>query len=281
MGANVVEKNPIQPLGQPAEIDVDNVTIVFDSKKGQVIAVDRASFQIRRGEFVCLLGPSGCGKSTILNGIAGFEIPYEGTIRLAGEIVSGPGPDRGMVFQQPFLFPWKSVRSNIMHGPRMRGKSAKEARGIADDLIEMIGLNRFADSLPSALSGGMQQRVAIARALANKPGLLLMDEPFGALDAQTRSVMQDNLLSVWSATKTTVVFVTHDIDEAIFLADRVIIMSAGPGRILADIDVDLPRPRSDDIVSMPRYVALKKEFLDHIRSESIKAFERQSNIPQK
>jgi NitT/TauT family transport system ATP-binding protein len=281
MGVNVIEKVPVRQFGQPAEIDVDNVTIVFDSKKGQVIAVDRASFQIERGEFVCLLGPSGCGKSTILNGIAGFESPYEGTIRLAGEIVSGPGPDRGMVFQQPFLFPWKSVRSNIMHGPRMRGKSAKEARGIADDLIEMIGLNRFADSLPSALSGGMQQRVAIARALANKPSLLLMDEPFGALDAQTRSVMQDNLLSVWSAMKTTVVFVTHDIDEAIFLADRVIIMSAGPGRILADIKVDLPRPRSDDIVSMPRYVALKKECLDHIRSESIKAFERQSNIPLK
>jgi NitT/TauT family transport system ATP-binding protein len=158
----------------------------------------------------------------------------------------------------------------------MRGGSSKEARRTADELIEMIGLNRFADALPSALSGGMQQRVAIARALANKPSLLLMDEPFGALDAQTRSVMQESLLSIWSAMKTTVVFVTHDIDEAIFLADRVIIMSAGPGRILADVEVDLPRPRSDDIISTPRYLALKKEFREHIRSESTKAFEGQS-----
>jgi NitT/TauT family transport system ATP-binding protein len=281
MSVSIVEKAPIEHPEQPVEIDVDNVTIVFDSPKGQVVAVDRASFQVRRGEFVCLLGPSGCGKSTILNAIAGFETPYEGAVRLAGEVVSGPGPDRGMVFQQPFLFPWKSVRSNIMHGPRMRGKSTGEARQIADQLIEMIGLNRFADTLPHALSGGMQQRVAIARALANKPGLLLMDEPFGALDAQTRTVMQENLLSLWSATNTTVVFVTHDIDEAIFLADRVIVMSAGPGRILADIRIDLPRPRSDDIVSKPRYMALKKECLDHIRSESIKAFERQSNIVKK
>jgi NitT/TauT family transport system ATP-binding protein len=281
MKVSIVEKAPMQPVEQPAEIDVDNVTIAFDSPKGQVVAVDRASFQVRRGEFVCLLGPSGCGKSTILNAIAGFEAPYEGAVRLAGEIVTGPGPNRGMVFQQPFLFPWKNVRSNIMHGPRMRGESPKEARAIADGLIEMIGLRRFADAFPYTLSGGMQQRVAIARALANKPSLLLMDEPFGALDAQTRIVMQENLLTLWSATQITVVFVTHDIDEAIFLADRVIIMSAGPGRILADIKVDLPRPRSERVVSQPGFVSLKKRCLDYIRTESFKAFEQQSLVSEK
>jgi NitT/TauT family transport system ATP-binding protein len=278
MNAIVAEKARMSPIEQPVEIDVDNVTIVFESPKGQVVAVDRASFQVRHGEFVCLLGPSGCGKSTLLNAIAGFELPYEGAVRLVGKIVSGPGPDRGMVFQQPFLFPWKNVRSNIMHGPRMLGKSTKDAGVIADGLIEMIGLRQFADAFPDALSGGMQQRVAIARALANKPNMLLMDEPFGALDAQTRIVMQENLLSLWATTQTTVVFVTHDIDEAIFLADRVIVMSAGPGRILVDIEIDLPRPRSDEIVSRPRYVALKKECLQHIRAESLKAFERQSQV---
>lgn len=281
VNTSVVEKVHMKPLEQPVEIGVDNVTIAFDSPKGQIVAVDRVSFQVRRGDFISLLGPSGCGKSTLLNAIAGFEVPYEGAVRLAGEIVSGPGPDRGMVFQQPFLFPWKNVRSNIMHGPRMRGKSAKEARAIANDLIDMIGLRQFADAFPAALSGGMQQRVAIARALANKPRLLLMDEPFGALDAQTRIVMQENLLSLWAATQTTVVFVTHDIDEAIFLADRVIVMSAGPGRILADIEIDLPRPRSDELVSKPRYVALKRVCLQHIRSESLKAFERQSQVREK
>jgi NitT/TauT family transport system ATP-binding protein len=269
-----VERNP-QELA-PVEIDVVDVTIVFDSPKGQVIAADRVSFQIRRGEFICLLGPSGCGKSTVLNTIAGFETPYAGSVSVAGKPITGPGPDRGMVFQQPHLFPWKSVRSNISHGPRMLGKSTREARAIADGLIEMVGLARFADAYPHTLSGGMQQRVAIARALANRPNVLLMDEPFGALDAQTRSVMQENLLGLWAQVGTTIVFVTHDIDEAVFLADRVLIMSAGPGRILRDLKVDLPRPRSSDVVLEPSYAALKKECLDMIRVESQRAFEQQS-----
>jgi NitT/TauT family transport system ATP-binding protein len=269
-----IESNP-QELA-PVEIDVVDVTIVFDSPKGQVIAADRVSFQIRRGEFICLLGPSGCGKSTVLNTIAGFETPYAGSVSVAGQTITGPGPDRGMVFQQPHLFPWKSVRSNISHGPRMLGKSTREARSIADGLIEMVGLARFADAYPHTLSGGMQQRVAIARALANRPNVLLMDEPFGALDAQTRSVMQENLLGLWAQVGTTIVFVTHDIDEAVFLADRVLIMSAGPGRILRDLKVDLPRPRSSNVVLEPSYAALKKECLDMIRVESQRAFEQQS-----
>jgi NitT/TauT family transport system ATP-binding protein len=260
----------------PVEIDVADVSIVFDSPKGQVIAADRVSFQIMRGEFVCLLGPSGCGKSTVLNTIAGFETPYSGSVSVAGKPVTGPGPDRGMVFQQPHLFPWKSVRSNIAHGPNMLGKTTGEARAIADDLIAMIGLTKFADAYPHTLSGGMQQRVAIARALANRPGVLLMDEPFGALDAQTRVVMQESLLSLWAQVGTTIVFVTHDIDEAIFLADRVLLMSAGPGRILRDLRIDLPRPRTSKIVLDSAYIALKKECLDLIRAESLRSFDQQA-----
>jgi len=260
----------------PVEIDVADVTIVFDTAKGQVVAADRVSFQIARGEFVCLLGPSGCGKSTVLNTIAGFETPYSGSVSVGGETVSGPGPDRGMVFQQPHLFPWKSVRANIAHGPSALGKTATQAGEIADGLIAMVGLSRFADAYPHTLSGGMQQRVAIARALANRPGVLLMDEPFGALDAQTRVVMQESLLELWSQLGTTIVFVTHDIDEAIFLADRVLLMSAGPGRILRDLHIDLPRPRSSEVVLEHRYIAYKKECLDLIKTESRRAFEQQA-----
>jgi NitT/TauT family transport system ATP-binding protein len=256
------------------EIDVANVSIVFDTRNGQVVAVDRVSFEVKRGEFVCLLGPSGCGKSTLLNAIAGFERPYEGQVRVLGKAVTAPGPDRGMVFQQPLLFPWKSVRSNIAHGPIMLGKSRAEAASIADGLIEMIGLTRFADAYPHTLSGGMQQRVSIARALANRPGILLMDEPFGALDAQTRVIMQENLLRLWSEFGTTIVFVTHDIEEAIFLADRVLIMSASPGKILRTVEIRLPRPRSLDLLLQPEFMLIKKQCFELIKQESLVAFEQ-------
>jgi NitT/TauT family transport system ATP-binding protein len=244
---------------QPA-IQVSNLSIVFDTKRGQVIAVDRVSFDVAPGEFVCIAGPSGCGKSTVLNTIAGLEVPFEGEILVEGAPVYSPRPDVGMVFQQPHLFPWKSVRRNIAHGPRMLGKSTTEAYAIADDLIAMVGLKRFADAYPNTLSGGMQQRVAIARALANQPRVLLMDEPFGALDAQTRTVMQDNLLALRDRIKATIVFVTHDIDEAIVLADRVLIMSAGPGRILREVAVKLPRPRSSSVLVEPAYLSLLRAF---------------------
>jgi NitT/TauT family transport system ATP-binding protein len=257
-----------------AVIDVSRVSIVFESRKGQVVAVDRVSFQVRQGEFVCLLGPSGCGKSTLLNAIAGFERPYDGTVKVLGRNVTGPGPDRGMVFQQPFLFPWKSVRSNIAHGPIMLGSSRAEAMVIADDLINMVGLTRFADAYPHTLSGGMQQRVSIARALANRPGILLMDEPFGALDAQTRVIMQENLLRIWSEFGITVVFVTHDIEEAIYLADRVMVMSASPGRILREINTNLPRPRSLDLLLQPEFLLIKKECFELIKEQSQLAFEQ-------
>jgi NitT/TauT family transport system ATP-binding protein len=257
-----------------AIIRVDNLSLFFDTPNGEIVAVDRVSFDVAPGEFVSIVGPSGCGKSTILNTLAGLEAPSEGEVLIGGAPVDGPRPDVGMVFQQPHLFPWKSVRKNIAHGPRAKGKSATEARKIADGLIEMIGLTRFADAYPHMLSGGMQQRVAIARALANQPSVLLMDEPFGALDAQTRVVMQDNLLELRSRINATIVFVTHDIDEAIVLSDRVLIMSAGPGRILRDLAITLPRPRSNAILTDPTFLALKKDCLDLIRAEGLKAFDQ-------
>ena len=257
-------------------IGVTDLSIIFETPRGQVIAVDRVTFSVNQGEFVCIVGPSGCGKSTVLNTIAGLETPYSGEVTVDGRPMRSPRPDVGMVFQQPHLFPWKSVRKNIAHGPRMLGKPRTEAYAIADALIDMIGLGRFADAYPHTLSGGMQQRVAIARALANQPRVLLMDEPFGALDAQTRSVMQDNLLELRDGIDATVVFVTHDIDEAILLADRVLIMSAGPGRILRDLGVNLPRPRSNAIMVDPAYFALKKDCLDLIRAEGRRAFEQSS-----
>ncbi|SFJ03862.1 ABC transporter ATP-binding protein [Bradyrhizobium sp. Gha] len=267
---------PPQPssAAQEAIIRVDDLSIVFDVPRGEVIAVDRVSLAVLPGEFVSLVGPSGCGKSTLLNAMAGLERPFEGEVKVAGEPMVAPRPDIGMVFQQPHLFPWKSVRRNIAHGPRALGKSKTEALRIADDLIDMIGLTRFANAYPHTLSGGMQQRVAIARALANQPRVLLMDEPFGALDAQTRAVMQDNLLELRDRINATIVFVTHDIDEAILLSDRVLIMSAGPGRILRDLSVALPRPRSSAILTDPAYLALKRDCLDLIRTEGRKAFEQ-------
>jgi NitT/TauT family transport system ATP-binding protein len=212
----------------------------------------------------------------LMNAIAGFELPTTGQITVDGRAVDGPGADRGMVFQHATLFPWKSVRANVAYGPRMMGKGDTEANRIADDLLEMVGLSAFADNRPQTLSGGMQQRTAIARALANTPDVLLMDEPFGALDAQTRAMMQENLLQIWSDLGSTVVFITHDIDEAIFLADRIMVMSASPGRNLHEFAVDLPRPRDFDITLDPAFVALKRECMELIRAESLRAFEQQA-----
>ena len=270
----LVDTYPPSAPARQAMIRVEDLSIVFDAPSGQVVAVDRVSLAVAQGEFVSIVGPSGCGKSTLLNAMAGLERPFEGQVLIADEALRAPRPEIGMVFQQPHLFPWKSVRRNIAHGPRALGKPKAEALRIADGLIEMIGLTRFASAYPHTLSGGMQQRVAIARALANQPRVLLMDEPFGALDAQTRAVMQDNLLELRERINATIVFVTHDIDEAILLSDRVLIMSAGPGRILKDLQVSLPRPRSSAIVAEAAYLALKRDCLDLIRSEGRRAFEQ-------
>jgi NitT/TauT family transport system ATP-binding protein len=258
---------------QTGLVEIHRVSIVFGKGRGAHKAVEETSIRVEPGEFVCILGPSGCGKSTLLNTVAGYVKPDRGEVRVDGELVTKPGPDRGMVFQQYSLFPWKTVKENVAFGPKVAGKDAEP---IANTFLDMVGLLRFANRYPAELSGGMQQRVGIARALANYPRVLLMDEPFGALDAQTRVMMQENLLKIWNDFATTVLFVTHDIDEAIFLADRVLIMSASPGRVIADLPVELPRPRLPEVTAEPAFAELKRQCIARIRSESVKAFEQQN-----
>jgi sulfonate transport system ATP-binding protein len=253
-------------------IEIDEVSIRF----GDSTAVETTSLTIKPGEFVCILGPSGCGKSTLLNSVAGYVKPTTGSVSVDGVQVEKPGPDRGMVFQQYSLLPWKTVYENVAFGPRMAGKTRTESGAIANSFLNMVGLSKFGSRYPAELSGGMQQRVGIARALANYPSVLLMDEPFGALDAQTRLMMQENLLSIWKEFKTTVLFVTHDVDEAVFLADRVLVMSAAPGHIKADLKINLPRPRSPDMATDPVYIEAKRRCLETIREESLRAFEDQN-----
>jgi NitT/TauT family transport system ATP-binding protein len=222
---------------------------------GGIDALHKAELVVQTGEFICLIGASGCGKSTLLRMIGGFETPTEGEIIMRGKLVTGPGPDRGMVFQDYGLFPWLTVRRNIGFGPAARGKSKAEVASIADRFVGMMGLQRFADAYPHQLSGGMKQRVAIGRVLANEAHLALMDEPFGALDAMTRERLQDELLAIWRATGLSVVFVTHSLEEAIFLADRVVVMSPGPGRIVAEERITLDRPRD---VSSPAFNDIRR-----------------------
>jgi NitT/TauT family transport system ATP-binding protein len=257
-------------------ISVRNVDIVFDTRHGPHTAVEGAQLEIQPGEFICLLGPSGCGKSTLMNSVAGFVKATQGEILVDGQPIIGPGPDRGMVFQQHSLFPWKTVKENVAFGPLMAGASGREADSVARTFLSLVGLSGYANAYPATLSGGMQQRVGIARALANYPCVLLMDEPFGALDAQTRSMMQENLLEIWSEFQNTVLFVTHDIDEAVFLSDRIVVMSASPGRIIADIRVKLERPRLQDLLTSPAFMAIKRECLELIREQTLHAFEQQN-----
>lgn len=254
-------------------VEIERVSIVFGKGRQAHKAVEETSIRVEPGEFVCILGPSGCGKSTLVNTVAGYVKPDSGEVRVDGEVVTRPGPDRGMVFQQYSLFPWKTVKENVAFGPKIAGLPGDST---ANTFLEMVGLTRFANRYPAELSGGMQQRVGIARALANYPRVLLMDEPFGALDAQTRMMMQENLLKIWNEFGTTVLFITHDVDEAIFLADRVLIMSASPGRIIADLAVDLPRPRVPEVMAEPAFAELKRQCITQIRAESLKAFEQQN-----
>jgi len=263
------------PQSERGRVEIWDLSVAFRRDGATTRALENTSVDVLPGSFVCLLGPSGCGKSTLLNSVAGYVRPTTGWVRVDDALVVRPGPDRGMVFQQYSLFPWKTVRDNVAFGPYVSGLGRARARAVADELLEMVGLARFADRYPAELSGGMQQRVGIARALANKPTVLLMDEPFGALDAQTRAMMQENLLRLWAEFKTTVLFVTHDVDEAIFLADRVLIMSASPGRIIEDVPVPLPRPRSPEVTTDPAFISLKRHCLQMIRAESLKAFEDQ------
>jgi NitT/TauT family transport system ATP-binding protein len=227
-----------------AMIEIDRVSQVFQTSTRQDhLALSDISLTVDDGAFVSILGPSGCGKSTLLYIVGGFVQPTRGTARMKGEAITGPGPDRGPVFQEFALFPWKNVLGNVMYGPRQQGVTYSEAEARSRALIEMVGLKGFENFYPKELSGGMKQRVALARTLAYHPEVLLMDEPFGALDAHTRTRLQNDLLEIWERDRKTVLFVTHSVDEAVFLSDRVVMMTRSPGRIRQIIDIDLPRPR--------------------------------------
>ncbi|MBO1041174.1 ABC transporter ATP-binding protein [Brucella pituitosa] len=225
-------------------LEIRNVSKTFKLNGQSIEALRNANLTVRKGEFICLIGASGCGKSTLLRMVAGFETPTSGDVLMWDKPVGGPDPSRGKVFQDYGLFPWLTVRDNIGFGPKSRGRTKKEVSETSDKFIELVGLQKFANAYPHQLSGGMKQRVAIARVLANDAEVVLMDEPFGALDAMTRERLQDELVELWERTKLTVLFVTHAIEEAIFLADRVVVMSPGPGRIDSEYSIDLQRPRN-------------------------------------
>jgi NitT/TauT family transport system ATP-binding protein len=246
-------------LPSSGEIIIRGVQKVYETKKSRFEALRGIDLTIGSNEFLTILGPSGCGKSTLLRIVAGLDEMTEGMITVDGEEVIGPGADRGMVFQGYTLFPWLTVRENIEYGPKLKGIATLDRRSISSYWLKVIKLESFDKSFPKQLSGGMKQRVAIARALANRPKVLLMDEPFGALDAQTKLEMQEMLLEVWEKERTTVLFITHDIDEAIFLSQRIVVMGSNPGRILKTYDVKLPAQRSPEVREHPEFLALKRE----------------------
>ena len=239
-----------------SHIVVDKVGKVFDNAGRALVALDGISLDIPRGQFTCLLGPSGCGKSTLLNAVAGFALPSSGSIRADGHLVTGPGPERGMVFQEYALFPWMTVGENIAFGLQIKGAPKAEIEHTVARLLAMLSLSDFRARFPKDLSGGMRQRVAIARVLALDSPIMLMDEPFGALDALTRRNLQDELLRIWGELKKTILFVTHSIEEALYLADRIVVMTYRPGTVKRDILVELPRPRDP---AAPEFNALKRE----------------------
>jgi NitT/TauT family transport system ATP-binding protein len=238
-------------------LEVKNLTKVYKTNKGETTALKNVSFKTHKREFVCIIGPSGCGKSTLARVLAGLESYSGGEVLLDGKPIEGPGRDRGMVFQSYTLFPWRTVKQNVMFGLEMNGMGVNQAGPEAELWLELVGLEKFANAYPHELSGGMKQRVAIARALVNQPRILLMDEPFGALDAQTRSKMQAHLLEIWRNIDITVVFITHDLDEAIFLADRILVLKAHPGEVMELIEVPVPRPRQLTQANSPEFLATK------------------------
>ena len=243
----------------------------FASSTGSTLALQATDLAVDENEFITILGPSGCGKSTLLRIVAGLDQPTAGSVTLEGRRIDGPGADRGMVFQSYTLFPWLTVLDNVCFGLRERGLPRAEQVATARTYLSQVGLNGFEQHYPKQLSGGMQQRTALARALANRPRMLLMDEPFGALDHQTRELMQELLLGIWEAERTTVLFVTHDIDEAVFMGSRVVVMSARPGRIKLDRPVPLPHPRHYAMKTTPEFAALKAELTETVRAEVIAA----------
>ena len=253
--------------GAPVKVHIDNVVKKFNGRNGEMIALNGVTLDIHDNEFICVVGPSGCGKSTLLNIIAGLLEPTSGEVYCDGKLVEGTGTDRGVVFQQYALFPWLTVKKNVRFALEMRGIKGKEADELAMKYLEKVDLVKFANHYPKELSGGMKQRVAIARAYAAEPQVLLMDEPFGALDAQTRTQLQSELLQTWERDMKTCFFITHDVDEAIILAQKVIVMSARPGRVKAVIDIDIPYPRDQETKMSPRFLELKNEIWSLVYQE--------------
>src|SRR5262245_19147617 len=257
-------------------IEVSNVSLTYDTPAGRVTGVEAASFAIEPSEFLCLVGPSGCGKSTLLNIIAGFLVPTSGEVRIGGAVVTGQGLDRGIVFQDfAQLFPWRTALRNVAFGLEMKGIAKKEREAIALEQLRLVKLEKFAHAYPHHLSGGMQQRVAIARALAYNPAVLLMDVPFAALDALTRDEMQRLLADVWRETRKTVVYVTHNVAEAVYLADRVVVMTPHPGRVKAEVAIRLPRPRDPLSVA---FLECQKELLRHLGDHATAADKEAANV---
>ncbi len=257
----------------PAKLRIDNVTLRFMPKTAMpVTALENISLEVADQEFSVIVGPSGCGKSSLLRLVAGLTEPTEGEIWLDTKRVTGPGRDRGMVFQSYTLFPWLTVQQNVEFGLKLRGMPPAERRDVALRYLAQVGLDGFERHYPKQLSGGMMQRVALARALANDPAVLLMDEPFGALDSQTRSLMQELLLDIWQQSNKTVLFITHDVDESILLGDRVYVMTARPGRIKEVVKVDLPRPRNVELLTSEAFMALKRRIMHSIHEEAVRSF---------
>jgi len=255
----------------PGAIALENVTLAFGEGRNAVSALQSLSLTLRPGDFLSVLGPSGCGKSSLINTIAGFQRPQAGEVRVDGEQVVRPGPDRGVVFQQPTLFPWKLVWQNVDFGLKFRNVRRAQRDQMVDEILRKVGLSEFGRHYPTQLSGGMQQRVGLARVLVNKPRVMLMDEPFSSLDAQTRLMMQELLLEVWTEYGMTVLFVTHDIDEAIYLGSQVAVLTRRPGRLKALFDVPLPRPRTIDTLVSKDFMKLKRTCMDLLREEMLAA----------
>jgi len=259
---------PIKKTSGLPILSIESLEKVFASSAGDVHALHNINLDVRKGEFVCLLGASGCGKSTLLRLVGGFDTLSEGAAKIYGTSITGPGPDRGVVFQDYALFPWLTVEENIAFGPKHRGLTKSDIKDTSQKYMEMVGLTKFANKYPNTLSGGMKQRVAIARVLANDAEILLMDEPFAALDALTRAKLQEELLEIWERTKLTVIFVTHSVEEAAILSDRIVIMGAGPGHIESDVAINLSRPRDPSSIE---FNELRRTISTQLRSHIAKA----------
>jgi NitT/TauT family transport system ATP-binding protein len=250
---------------RPVKLKVEDLSKKFNTPKGEIAALNKINFQIHRREFITVIGPSGCGKTTLIRILAGLDFPTSGNVLLEGKKMEGPGAERGMVFQDYTLFPWLTVKKNVMFGLEIQGLGSLKAEAEAMEWLEIVGLAKFAEAYPGQLSGGMKQRVAIARSLANRPEILFLDEPFGALDAQTRASMQAYLLKIWQNVDVTIFFVTHDLDEAVYLSDRILVLRANPGEIDELIEVPVPRPRDPGQFLTPEFLATKKRLEELIR----------------